>query len=347
MSKKVIINGMGNMGRIITREIVDNYQTYGMDIVGINDNHTADAIAYLLKYDTAYGTWKSDVMAGTANDILEINGTVIPVGHYSAIDGLINFIDNESYGGDILIECSGTMTAAELRSLQNSSLKLIIACYPVLSNSLGNDFVPIISFGANHTNFASDMIVCMASPDVQIITNILRPLPVDYYIAYSSRSNSNSQSVNDNYASPAQFGRAANYNISPTKSLNTKSVHLILPALNAKGTIIENRALTIVGGVVNIAATLNRVVDQDTIINILRADTPLDIHNGKVYDISTHPLVSSDAINQPYAGIILQQLVYANDIGGETQISISAIYDNYYGQAVQTLRELDYLTQNY
>jgi glyceraldehyde 3-phosphate dehydrogenase len=346
MSKKVIINGMGYMGRVIAREIIDNPDKYNMDIVGINDAHVVDAIAYLLKYDTAYGTWKADILPGTDNDILEINGVRIPVGHYPTIDGLIDFIDKEAYG-DVLIECSGTMTATELLSLQNSGLKYIVACYPVLGNSIGGDFVPIISFGVNHTNYANEKIVCMASPDVQILTNILKPLPVDYYMAYSSRSNSNSQSVNDNYATPAQFGRAANYNISPTKSVNAKSVDYILPGLDAKGILVENRALTIVGGVVNIAAVLNGVITQDSIIDTLRAENPLDIHNENVYYISPHPLVSSDAINQSYAGIILQRLVYAKDLGGETYISISAIYDNYYGQAVQTLRELDYLTQNY
>lgn len=343
MSKKVIINGMGHMGRIITREIIDNPQKYNMEIVGINDAHVVDAIAYLLKYDTAYGTWKADILPRSDSDILEINGNVIPVGHYPTIDGLISFID----GGDILIECSGTMTADELRSLQNSALKYIIACYPVLGNSPTGNYVPIISFGANHTNFANDNVVCMASPDVQILTNILSPLPVDYYTAYSSRSNTNSQSVNDNYSTPAQFGRAANYNISPTKSSNAASVGLIVPTLNAKGILVENRALTIVGGVVNIAAVLSTVVSKDSIIDTLRANVPLDIHNENVYDISPQPLVSSDAINQPYAGIILQQLVNANGLSGKTYISISAIYDNYYGQAVQTLRELDYLTQKY
>jgi glyceraldehyde 3-phosphate dehydrogenase len=57
---KVAINGLGRIGRATLKIVMD---TPGLDLVAANDLGAADNIAYLLKYDTAYGRYEKTVKA--------------------------------------------------------------------------------------------------------------------------------------------------------------------------------------------------------------------------------------------------------------------------------------------
>ena len=54
----VAINGLGRIGRAALKIILD---TPELDLVGINDLVPVDNLAYLLKYDTAYGRYEKAV----------------------------------------------------------------------------------------------------------------------------------------------------------------------------------------------------------------------------------------------------------------------------------------------
>src|SRR3954465_5580579 len=56
---KVAINGFGRIGRCFVRAAFD--QKADIEIVAINDLGAPENLAYLLKYDSVYGTAKFDV----------------------------------------------------------------------------------------------------------------------------------------------------------------------------------------------------------------------------------------------------------------------------------------------
>src|ERR1043166_4374499 len=64
MALRVAINGFGRIGRAFVRAVHE--QKVDIDIVAINDLGAVENLAYLLKYDSVYGTAKFDVHAEPA-----------------------------------------------------------------------------------------------------------------------------------------------------------------------------------------------------------------------------------------------------------------------------------------
>lgn len=98
MSKmKVLINGLGRIGRAIVRiNLESNY----FDLVAINDiNPDNKNIAYLLKYDCTYGRLQNTI--DNDEDHIYIDGHAIRVSHEKEIN------DVDFSGIDIVIEASG------------------------------------------------------------------------------------------------------------------------------------------------------------------------------------------------------------------------------------------------
>ena len=51
---RIAINGMGRIGRLLFRRLIENKQ---FEIVAVNDIMPVENLAYLLKYDSVYGTY--------------------------------------------------------------------------------------------------------------------------------------------------------------------------------------------------------------------------------------------------------------------------------------------------
>lgn len=71
---KVAINGFGRIGRPSFKIIMERDD---MEVVAINDLADADSLAYLLKYDSAYGVYNKDVKAEEGKII--VDGKEFPV----------------------------------------------------------------------------------------------------------------------------------------------------------------------------------------------------------------------------------------------------------------------------
>ena len=71
---KIAINGFGRIGRLLFRQL---FGTSGMEIVAINDLGDLENLAYLLKYDTAYGKYARKVEVDGGD--LVVDGTRVKV----------------------------------------------------------------------------------------------------------------------------------------------------------------------------------------------------------------------------------------------------------------------------
>ncbi len=58
---RIAINGMGRIGRLLFRRLIEFEQ---FEIVAINDLMPVKNLAYLLKYDSVYGTYPHEIKAG-------------------------------------------------------------------------------------------------------------------------------------------------------------------------------------------------------------------------------------------------------------------------------------------
>ena len=61
---RIAINGMGRIGRLLFRRLIEHEQ---FEIVAVNDTMPVDNLAYLLKYDSVYGTFAGNIV--TRNDL--------------------------------------------------------------------------------------------------------------------------------------------------------------------------------------------------------------------------------------------------------------------------------------
>ena len=60
MKIKVGINGMGRIGRMILRSIIEN-NNKKIEIKHINNRTNSEACSQLLKYDSIHGKFKADI----------------------------------------------------------------------------------------------------------------------------------------------------------------------------------------------------------------------------------------------------------------------------------------------
>ena len=56
---RIAINGMGRIGRLLFRKLINHPD---IELVAVNDIMPADNLAYLLKYDSVYGTFDKEII---------------------------------------------------------------------------------------------------------------------------------------------------------------------------------------------------------------------------------------------------------------------------------------------
>ena len=101
---KVVINGLGRIGRAALKIILD---TPRLELVAVNDIVPAENIVYLLKYDTVYGRYEKTVEIDGEN--LIIAGKTL---HYSQEKDPAR-LPWSSLGVDVVLECTGVFTKRE------------------------------------------------------------------------------------------------------------------------------------------------------------------------------------------------------------------------------------------
>ena len=98
---KVGINGLGRIGRLAFRSIIDRKN---IEVVAINDLLTIEHLAYLLKYDSVHGKFKGTIEV--KNDALIVNGKSIRITSNQNPD----YIQWNLVDVDFVIESSGHFT---------------------------------------------------------------------------------------------------------------------------------------------------------------------------------------------------------------------------------------------
>ena len=69
MAVRVGINGFGRIGRLVVRSAINDKD---IEFVAVNDLVPADALGYLLKYDSTHGNYEGQISGATAGDWLNI-----------------------------------------------------------------------------------------------------------------------------------------------------------------------------------------------------------------------------------------------------------------------------------
>ena len=106
---KVGINGFGRIGRAFLKVAWERPE---IEIVAVNDLGSVGNMAYLLKYDTVYRTWTSDVQV-EGNELV-IDGRRVKV----LAEKEPNKLPWKDLGVDVVVESTGLFTSTEKAQAQ-------------------------------------------------------------------------------------------------------------------------------------------------------------------------------------------------------------------------------------
>ena len=122
MAIKIGINGLGRIGRMVIRSLVEN-KNKNIEIKHINNRTNSETSSLLLKYDSVHGKFNSNINYNKNN--LIINKKKISFTQETKL----RKINWKKYGVDIVLECTGKYNSKEksIQHLKNGAKKVIVS----------------------------------------------------------------------------------------------------------------------------------------------------------------------------------------------------------------------------
>lgn len=319
---RVAINGFGRIGRAFLKIAWENPN---LEIVAVNDLGSLESLAYLLKYDTVYRTWKYDVKQGIGSMI---------------IDGKeVKFISEKDTTKlpwkeldiDVVVESTGLFTAYEKAKFHlDCGAKKVVISAP----SKGDGSFPgeTILLGVNEDKFG----ICDITSNASCTTNAASPLigilnetlGIEKAILNTVHGYTASQSLVDGPSKKdLREGRAAAQNIVPSSTGAAIAVTKAYPELENLFDGISIRVPVPAGSIVDVTFISKKNTTAEEVNEILKKAS-LDARWSKVFAVTDEPLVSSDILANPHASIA--QLDMTRVVGGNL-VKVMGWYDNEYG----------------
>lgn len=321
---KLAINGMGRIGRAALKIALD---TPGLDVAAVNDIVPIDNIAYLLKYDTAYGRYGKAVE--TSGDTLVID------------DNEIAFLTEKDPAQlpwndldvDIVLECTGIFRQRDdLEKHRQAGAEFVI-----LSAPAKGDGVPNIVFGVNHPP-EGEHIISTASCTTNCITPVVeimgRRIGIQDAVMTTVHAYTSSQAIVDSPSKKIRRGRAGAANFVPTSTGAAIATTKVLPEYEGHFDGVAIRGPVPVGSIADMVFVTERDTTVDEVKDIFRDEAATERYQD-ILGVTADPLVSSDIIGDSHASLV--DLSMTQVINGHL-VKVMSWYDNEWGYTSQMIR---------
>lgn len=325
---KVAINGFGRIGRLAFREMLT---TPYFDVVAINDLSKPEDLAYLVKYDTAHGTFHENEISFDENNI--VVGGVKKIRVFSEKDP--SALPWKDLDIDLVLECTGKFTdkAGAQKHIDAGAKKVLIS-------APGKDLMPTIVYNVNESSLKpEDNIVSAASCTTNCLAPVLDILNKNIGIEKGYMSTvhafTNDQATQDVAHSKgiyARRGRSCNNNIVPTSTGAAKAIGLVIPDLLGKMDGIALRVPVIDGSMIDLTLQLKSNTSVEQINDLFKNN------QNETIKFTMDPIVSSDCINKTCGALVDGLLTQLLDVNGQQLVKVIAWYDNESGYTAQMLR---------
>ena len=294
---RIGINGFGRIGRVVFRALMSRKDEF--DVVGINNfPYDAEALVYLLKYDTTYGPYPGEVKV--EGEKLHVGGHAIPLmGEKEP-----NKIPWKNLGADVVLESTGVFRKREQCALHlEAGAKRVI-----LSAPAKGELDATIVMGVNdHTLTKEHKIVSNASCTTNCLATTARILHEKFGIKRGLMTTvhamTNDQHLLDLiHKEDMRRGRAAPYNIVPTSTGAASAVGKVLPALEGRLNGTSLRVPVMAGSIVDLTCIFER--DPGT-VEALNAAVKAECE-GKMkgyVQYTEDEIVSSDIVQNPHSSV--------------------------------------------
>ncbi len=317
MTVKVGINGMGRIGRMIVRSIIEN-KNKNIEIKYINNRTNSETCSSLLKYDSIHGKFNAQIDFDE-NHII-INKNKILYGQETDL----NNIHWNKYGVDYVLECTGKFNSKEkLLTHINNGAKRVIVSAPC------KDADKTIVYGVNETELKKeDKIISAASCTTNCLAPVAHVLNENFEIERgfmtTIHSFTSDQKILDNSHKDPRRARSASQSIVPTSTGASKTIGEIIPSLKGK---LEGVAMRVPTPNVSLIELVFCTKKDITIDKINLAFQNFNKKN-KILETTKEKLVSIDFNHNPASSIVDESLT---KVVGKNMGKISAWYDNEWG----------------
>ncbi len=332
MTVKIGINGMGRIGRMIVRSIIEN-KNKNIEIKYINNRTNSETCSSLLKYDSIHGKFNAEIDFDE-NHII-INKDKILFGQETNL----NDINWNKHGVEYVLECTGKFNSKEklLTHIKNGAKRVIVSA-PC------KDADKTIVFGVNETELKKeDKIISAASCTTNCLAPVAHVLNENFEIEKgfmtTIHSFTSDQRILDNSHKDPRRARSASQSIVPTSTGASKAIGEIIPSLKGK---LEGVAMRVPTPNVSLIELVFCTKKDITIDKINLAFQNFSKKN-KILETTKEKLVSIDFNHNPASSIVDESLtkVVSKNMG-----KISAWYDNEWGFSNRMCDIVEYLHKN-
>ncbi len=331
MAVKVAINGFGRIGRLAFRLMFDSPE---FEIVAINDLTDAETLAYLLKYDTAQGRYKTDSVEATAEGI-KVDGKEIKI--YAERDA--KDLPWGDLGVDVVLECTGFYVSKE-----KSQAHIDAGAKKVVISAPASGDLKTVVFNVNDDVLdGTETVISGASCTTNCLAPVAKVLDDSFGLVKGFMTTihayTNDQNTLDGpHPKPisARRGRAAAANMVPTATGAAVAVGKVLPSLNGKLDGGAVRVPTVTGSCVDLVVELDKTVTAEEVNAAIKAAA------NETLGYTEDPIVSSDTIGIKYGSLFDAGCTKVMTVDGKQLVKILTWYDNemsYTAQLVRTCKK--------
>ena len=322
MKKKVAINGLGRIGKMVLWNYFTKEQNEFEIVMANGGSGTPDDLAYMLKFDSTHGRFPAVVEADDEN--LIINGQKIKI---------INERDPAKLpleGIDIVLECTGKFTKrADAQKMIDAGAKKVLISAPAKEEDI------TVVFGVNEELYDNEKhnIVSNASCTTNSLAPVMKVLVNKFgvesaHITTTHAYTSSQVTIDRKKPGKHRRGRAAAVNIIPTTTGAAKATVKVIPELQGKMTAMALRVPTQDVAITEVVANLGKAVTAKEVNDAL-SEAAEGAMKG-ILDVTYDEVVSSDMIGNPHSSIVDAELT---DVVNGNMVKIMTWYDNEYGYA--------------
>ena len=317
MRIKVGINGLGRIGRMIIRSIIENNYK-NIEIKHINNRTDSEASSKLMKYDSIHGKFNAEINFDEKHLIINKNKITFTQ------ETNLNNINWLKYGVDYVFECTGKFNSKDKLEphLKNGAKKVIVSAPCKNADKT-------IVFGVNELELKkNDQIISAASCTTNCLAPVAFVLNENFEIEKGFMTTihafTSDQRILDNSHKDPRRARSASQSIVPTSTGASKTIGEIIPSLKGKLEGVAMRVPTPNVSLIELVFCTKKDLSIDKINSVFQNFSK----KNKVLEFTKEKLVSIDFNHNSASSIVDGSLT---NVIGKNMGKISAWYDNEWG----------------
>ena len=328
---KVGINGMGRIGRMIVRAIIES-NNKNLKIKHINNRTNSEACSTLLKYDSIHGKFNAELSFDDNHLIINKN----KISFSQETD--LNNINWKKFDVDYVFECTGKFNSKEklIPHLNNGAKKIIVSAPCKNADKT-------IVFGVNEAELKKeDKIISAASCTTNCLAPVAYVLDKNFKIEKGFMTTihafTSDQRILDNSHKDPRRARSASQSIVPTSTGASKAIGEIIPSLKGKLEGVAMRVPTPNVSLVELVFCTKKDLSIEQINSAFEDFSKKQ--KIKVLETTQEKLVSIDFNHNSASSIVDTTLT---NVVGKNMGKISAWYDNEWGFSNRMCNIAEYL----